>query len=88
MSNAAAPIEQGKEMLQEVALRYAGQHGLRPDAVEWENLGFEWMMKVVDANHTVRVGFSPDEIEMFIEDLPENKTTKMKIRNAFASLSM
>ena len=81
-------LEKGKSMLEEVALKYATQHGLRPDTVEWDDLGYEWFMKVIDAEHTVRVGFSPDEIEMFTEDLPENKGTKMKIRNAFASLSM
>jgi len=43
---------------------------------------------VIDAEHTVRVGFSPDEIEMFAEDLPANRETKRKIRDVFASLSM
>lgn len=88
MSEAESLIGQGKRMLQEVALRYAGQHGLRPDRVDWVDQGYEWWLKVSDEKHTVRVGFSPDEIEMFVEDLPENKETKMKIRNAFASLSM
>lgn len=81
-------INQGRALLEEVARRYAGNHGLRPDAVEWIDHGFEWMLKVIDAEHTVRVVFSPDEIAMFVEDLPENRETKMKIRNAFASLSM
>ncbi|PLX74090.1 MAG: hypothetical protein C0615_09715 [Desulfuromonas sp.] len=80
-------LDKGKAMLEEVALGYAKGHGLTP-AVEWEDLGFEWMLRLSDDDHTVRVGFSPDEIEFFAEDLPENKETKMKIRNAFASLSM
>lgn len=78
----------GKTMLEEVALRYAADHGLRPDRVEWLDHGFEHLIKISDARHTVRVVFSPDEIEFFAEDLPENRETKMKIRNAFASLSM
>ena len=81
-------FNKGQSMLEEVARRYAGDHGLRPDRVEWENQGYEWLLRVVDDQHTVRVVFSPDEIEFFAEDLPENRETKMKIRNAFASLSM
>lgn len=81
-------LSKGKLMLEEVARRYAGDHGLRPDTVEWVNQGYEWLLRVIDAEHTVRLVFSPDEIEMFVEDLPENRMTKMKIRNAFASLSM
>jgi len=81
-------LDQGKAMLEEVARHYAGEHGLRPETVEWIDEGYEWLMKVIDTEHTVRVGFSPDEIEMFVEDLPENRETKRKIRDAFASLSM
>ena len=88
MSETEERINKGKAMLEEVALRYAGQHGLRPDKVEWDNLGYEWWLKVIDSEHTVRVPFSPDEIEMFAEGLPDNRVTKGKIRNAFASLSM
>lgn len=79
----------GKELLEEVALRYATQHGLRPDKIEWINQGFDWMLRVCTEEHTVRVAFSADEIEFFAEGSPEeNKGTKIKIRNAFASLSM
>lgn len=81
-------FDKGQAMLEEVARRYAGDHGLRPDTIEWVNQGYEWLLRVEDAQHTVRVVFSPDEIEFFAEDLPENRETKMKIRNAFASLSM
>ena len=81
-------FNKGKAMLQEVALHYAGEHGLRPNEVEWVNQGYQWLLKVKDAEHTVRVVFSPDEIKIFAEDLPENRETKIKIRNAFASLSM
>ena len=81
-------LDRGKAMLEDIARRYAGDHGLRPDTVEWIDQGYEWLMKVIDARHTVRVGFSPDEIAMFVEDLPENRETKRKIRDAFASLSI
>ena len=88
MTEQQEQLNKGKTMLEAVALRYAMDHGLRPDRVEWDHQGYEWLLKVLDAEHTVRVVFSPDEIEMFAEDLPENRETKLKIRNAFASLSM
>jgi hypothetical protein len=79
----------GKQLLEEVALRYASQHGLQPDKIEWVDQGYEWLLRVNTEKHTVRVGFSMDEIEFFAEGSPEeNKGTKVKIRNAFASLSM
>lgn len=82
-------ITKGKEQLTEVALSYAADHGLEPDKVEWINQGFEWLLRINTAEHTVRVSFSTDEIEFFPDGSPaENKGTKIKIRNAFASLSM
>jgi len=78
----------GKKLLEETALRYAAQHGLKEETLEWVSQGYEWMLKVIDEKHTVRVMFSPDEIEFFAEDQQGFKETKMKIRNAFASLSM
>jgi len=81
-------LDKGKEMLAEVARSYAGDHGLQPDSLEWEDQGYQWMLKVIDADHTVRLIFSPDEIEFFAEVPEENRETRMKIRNAFASLSM
>ena len=84
---AEAELDRGKAMLEEVARGYATDHGLRPE-VEWEDQGYQWLLRVVDDAHTVRVVFSPDEIEFFAEGLPENRETKLKIRNAFASLSM
>ncbi|SHJ45157.1 hypothetical protein SAMN02745165_02420 [Malonomonas rubra DSM 5091] len=80
--------EKGKQMLEEVALRYAEGHGLRP-TVEWVDQGYEWLLRLNTDEHTVRVGFSIDEIEFFVDgSAEENRDTKMKIRNAFASLSM
>jgi hypothetical protein len=78
----------GKERLQEVALRYAGQHGLRPDRVEWLEQGDEWWLRVVTEQHTVKVVFSADEIEDFAEGGAGMASSKGKIRNAFASLAM
>lgn len=80
-------LNKGKAMLEEVALRYAAGHGLHPK-IEWEDQGYQWLLKAIDADHTVRLVFSPDEIEFYAEDLPENRETKKKISNAFASLSM
>lgn len=84
----SAPMEKGKAALEAVALGYAGDHGLRPDQVEWEDQGYQWLLRISDADRSVRVVFSPDEIEMFAAELPEDRSTKLKIRNAFASLSM
>ena len=78
----------GKELLEEVALRYATGHGLRPDSIAWDDLGYECWMKVITADHTVRVVFSPDEIEFYAAEGAVDKEAKVKIRNAFASLSM
>ncbi len=78
----------GQDLLQEVALRYATQHGLRPDTIEWDNLGYECWLKIITADHTVRVVFSPDEIEEYAACGSVGKDAKVKIRNAFASLSM
>jgi hypothetical protein len=79
----------GKEMLKEVALRYASQHGLRPDRIEWvEQGGDEWWLKVTTEQHSVKVVFSLDEIEEFAGGGPETAGAKSKIRNAFASLAM
>lgn len=82
-------MSKGKKQLEEVALRYAAGHGLQPDTIEWVDQGFEWLLRISTTEHTVRVAFSADEIEFFPEGTSEeNKGTKIKIRNAFASLSM
>ncbi len=79
----------GQELLQEVALRYAGQHGLRPEKVEWECLGGdEWWLRVVTAEHSVKVVFSLAELEEFAGGGSETAGSKLKIRNAFAGLAM
>jgi hypothetical protein len=79
----------GREMLMEVALRYASQHGLRPDRIEWvEQGGGAWWLKVSTEQHSVKVVFSLDEIEEFAGGGPETVSSKVKIRNAFASLAM
>ena len=46
---------------------------------------FEYTAKTIEAFDISQID---DEIEFFAEDLPENRETKMKIRNAFASLLM
>jgi len=81
-------LSKGKALLKDVALRYATQHGLRPDTIEWVNQGYEWWLKVKTSDHAVNVVFSADEIEAFAGDDPDNKYAKLKIRNAFAGLAM
>ncbi|BCR05647.1 hypothetical protein DESUT3_27160 [Desulfuromonas versatilis] len=79
----------GMEMLQEVALRYASQHGLKPERIEWAQSGTEdWWLKVTTANHSVKVVFSGDEIEDFAEGGSGSSGSNVKIRNAFAHLAM
>lgn len=81
-------LQTGQNLLQDVALRYANQHGLRPDQVEWEQQFDGWWLKVGDASHSVKVVFSAEEIEDFAQEGPGSKGSKVKIRNAFASLAM
>ena len=78
----------GQNLLRDVALRYAQGHGLRPDAVEWTRQYDEFWLRISDAEHSVKVVFSRDEIEDFAEEGPGSKGSKVKIRNAFASLAM
>lgn len=78
----------GQTLLQDVALRYATGHGLRPDTIEWDQQYDGWWLKVSDAEHSVKVVFSQDEIEDFAEQGPGSQGSKVKIRNAFASLAM
>ncbi len=49
-------------MLEEVALRYAAGHGLRPQ-IEWDDQGYQWLLRVSSAEHTVRLVFSPADIK-------------------------
>lgn len=89
MTESADQSSKGKEMLKEVALRYASRHGLRPDRIDWvEQGGDEWWLKVSTEQHSVRVVFSLEEIEEFAGGGPETASSKTKIRNAFASLAM
>ncbi len=79
----------GMEMLKEVALRYATQHGLKPDRIEWAQSGADdWWLKVSTEQHSVKVVFSSDEIVDFAEGGSGSAGSKVKIRNAFAHLSM
>lgn len=80
--------EKGQELLSEVALRYATQHGLRPDKIEWVQQYDEWWLKVTTSDHSIKVVFSPDEIEDYAAGGEGSKGSKVKIRNAFASLAM
>lgn len=81
-------LGRGQDRLREVALRYASQHGLRPGKIEWVQQFDEWWLKVITDEHSVKVVFSRDEIEDFAAEGPGSKGSKVKIRNAFASLAM
>jgi hypothetical protein len=90
MSASAEDLQsRGMDMLKAVALRYAAQHGLQPDRAEWVRLGGdEWWLKITTDQHAVKVVFSADEIEDFAAEGPGSRGSKVKIRNAFASLAM
>lgn len=82
-------LTHGQQLLQAVALRYATQHGLRPERIEWVELGGdEWWLKIATADHMVKVVFSRDELEDFAAGGEGMSSSKAKIRNAFASLAM
>jgi len=88
MSDFDDQLRKGQELLQYVALRYASQHGLHPDKIDWVcPSGDEWWLQVT-ADHAVKVAFSPDEIIDFAEGGEGSSSSKVKIRNAFASLAM
>lgn len=80
----------GQDRLKDVARHIAAQHGLRPDTIDWVEQYDGWWLTVTDAQHTVKVVFSLDEIEDFAADGDGAgaKGSKLKIRNAFASLTM
>ena len=78
----------GQDRLKEAAAFFATQHGLRPDTIEWVEQYDGWWLTVSDAQHTVRVVFSLDEIEDFAAGGDGAKGSKRKIRDAFASLAM
>jgi hypothetical protein len=78
----------GQTLLKDVALFYATQHGMRPDTIEWTEQYDQWWLKVTTADHSVKVVFSRDEIEDFAADGDGSKSSKVKIRNAFAGLAM
>lgn len=78
----------GQKMLEELALRHAGQYGLWPEKIEWHDLGYECLRKILTAEHRVRMVFSPNEIEEYAAEGSVAKDAKIKIRNAFASLTM
>lgn len=78
----------GQDQLKEVARHIAAQHGLRPQAIDWIEQYDGWWLTIVDTQHTVRVVFSLDEIEDFAAEGQGSKSSKRKIRDAFASLAM
>ncbi|HKI51858.1 MAG TPA: hypothetical protein VJ995_07275 [Geothermobacteraceae bacterium] len=87
MTESTDLLTTGQNLLKEVALRYAAGHGLHPEA-QWEQLYDEWWLKLSDADHLVKVVFSEDEIVDFAERGEGSTGSKVKIRNAFASLAM
>ena len=78
----------GQDRLKEVARQIAAQHGLRPEAIDWVEQYDGWWLTVSDARHAVRVVFSLDELEDFAAEGEGAKSSKRKLRDAFASLTM
>jgi hypothetical protein len=79
--------EGGKRLIAEVATRYAGQHGLTPREVRWEERGFDLMLVFETDSHQVDIPFSADEVAYYPEGIG-NDVTKRKIRDKFAGLSI
>ncbi len=88
MTEVSSQLQAGQTLLGEVALRYATQHGLRPDSIVWDQQFDGWWLRVTTADHSLKVVFSPDEIEDFAAEGAGSKGSKVKIRNAFAHLTM
>jgi hypothetical protein len=80
-------FEEGKKQIAEVATRYAGQHGLTPREIRWEERGFDVSMIFETDNHQVDIPFSVDEVAFYPEGVG-NDVTKRKIRDKFAGLSI
>lgn len=78
----------GQDQLKDVARHIAAQHGLRPEAITWVEQYDGWWLTVTTPEHSVRVVFSLDEIEDFAAEGDGAKSSKRKIRDAFASLAM
>jgi hypothetical protein len=78
----------GMQMLVDVAMRYAHQHGLEPGNISWDRITEDQLLLVIEtATQSVTISFSVDEIE----DFPGGTGTaytKKKIRDKFAGLSM
>jgi hypothetical protein len=75
-------------MLAEVAMRYARQHGMNSATVSWEETTEDQHLLLVETGtQTVVIPFSIDEIEDFPGGTGTD-TTKRKIRDKFAGLSM
>ena len=80
-------FEEGKKQIAEVAIRYAGRHGLSPREIRWEERGFDLMLVFETDSHQVDIPFSVDEVAYYPEGLG-NDVTKRKIRDKFAGLSI
>jgi len=80
-------FEEGKKQIAEVATRYAGQHGLTPREIRWEERGLDLMLVFETDSHQVDIPFSVDEVVYYPEDA-DKAATKNKIRDKFAGLSI
>ncbi|MFA5516045.1 MAG: hypothetical protein WDA20_07120 [Desulfuromonadales bacterium] len=78
---------EGKKQIAEVATRYAGQHGLQPRKIRWDERGFDLMLIFETDRHQVDIPFSVDEVAYYPEGVG-NDVTKRKIRDKFAGLSI
>lgn len=77
-----------QDRLKDVARSFASQHGLRPDSIAWVEQYDSWWLTVTTPEHSVKMVFSLDELEECAEEGPGTKGAKLKIRNAFANLTM
>jgi len=80
-------LERGKKQIAEIAIRYAGRHGLISGKVHWDERGFDLMLIFETRDHQVDIPFSVDEVAYYPEGVG-NDVTKRKIRDKFAGLSI
>ena len=52
-------FEEGKKQIAEVATRYAGQHGLTPREIRWDERGFDLMLIFETDSHQVDIPPQP-----------------------------
>jgi hypothetical protein len=81
------PLQDSRQVLEEMATRSARGHGLEIKEMLWEAIGDECFLVVRTDQHAVRIPFSSDEIAAMAEESVA-RSARHKIRDKFAGLSI